>query len=602
MKKKILILLVMLSTCLLFFAKEVYATSEYTTDEVVVEDGYDESYLTFHHEVDSQIKAHTSYIDTKFSGGTTIVVEAKFGVTPKYVMALVLSNDANASQFTEAKQGNDTGKAVLFGSYKGGYVYFQSKSEVTGADISSKYNDGINPNTLFYSKTSYKIIINENGNIDVYAKLTESLATFLSDGGNESTHQKLSSDYIHLYTLESFYSASFIENGYYIGFNVNMGKLAENDVILHHLEVYDSENEILFADNFSHFELVQNDNTNGYYSIPSNVVRQEYGKSIVLTKGKEYTIPHFDVNNISRSVNVGDTLDLTPTLIGLEGNYTITVNYGDEVVQPIEGNKYNFDNQGVYKVLYSLGSINRELFIKAIHKSTQPNLELNFSKELVRDKVDTNSTIVDGKLKLSDGGYFYTKGRSEGFILNLKLDSLTDSANLSIVVGKDGNNKYSLKLTENGIMFIDYFGKETLYECENIISKMSNEAIYIRVTLLGGVLSYAAISESQPKELLNVNLVTISDILFVGQVGLEVSDGDVNASIFQFVNLTDVKNDNTVTVVPETPKAPEISEKPEVPVEEEKDNKVIIIVIISVGVLAVAGTTVFLLRKKIFNG
>ena len=352
MKRKILILSLILFTCLLFIGKTVDASEQYTDDVIVAEDGYEESYLTFHHEISSQITAETSYIDTKFSGETSIVLETKLGVTSRYAIAVVLADSTSTSQFTKTTYG----KAVLLGSYKGGYLYYDAANggEVSCVDIKDKYNDGISADTLFYSKTSFKLVISKNGNIDVYAKLTESLDVFLKDGGNAETHEKLSKEYIHLYTLESFYPASFIENGYYVGINVNMGKLPTNDIILHHVEVLDYDSEVLFADNFSHFELQGTEISNGYYSIPSNTVRQEYGKSIVLTKGEEYVVPRFDLNNIKRSVTVGETLDLTPELINLEGEYTITVKCEDEEISPVQGNEYKFEKQGIYNVLYSL--------------------------------------------------------------------------------------------------------------------------------------------------------------------------------------------------------------------------------------------------------
>ena len=117
--------------------------------------------------------------------------------------------------------------------------------------------------------------------------------------------------------------------------------------------------------------------------------------------------------------------------------------------------------------------------------------------------------------------------------MNLKFNSATENAKLSIVLGKDGDNKYSLTLTETGITYIDYFGNETLYECDNFIGKLvSNEDVYIRVTLLGGILTFAAISENQSKELLNVNdktgTLSRSSLVKLSKISLNVTSAFIS--------------------------------------------------------------------------
>ena len=546
MKNKLLILLMTLFTCILCFEREVEAL-EYATDSVVVDEGYAESYLTFHHEIDSAITAHANYIEQKFVGQSTIIFEAEFGVTNRYVMSIFLNDSNTATMLSQTTYK----KAILFGSCLGGYQYYDN-GECNGSDISTIYNDQISDSTLFYAKTTFKITVSESGSVTVYAKLTESLETYLALGGNETTHAQLSSDFIELYTLEDFYSPELINNGYYIGFNVNMGKLLDNDMILYHLEVYDMENGLLFADNFSKFELAGSSDNNGTYVIPSNVVRGELGKSIVLTKGEAYLVPHFDISHINRVVSVGEAVDLQANLVNLSGDYTLTVTKDGEAVLPSEGMKYIFAEQGIYQLTYTLGDIVRTATIKAINKSTQPTVELNFSKEWNNERIDSkNSSIVDGQLKVADGGYFLTKGFSEGFILNLKLTALSDNAIFKIIVGKSGVNSYVLTLTETGIKFIDYEGNEVNYECENVLAKLSDDtAIYLRIQLLGGKLSYAAIANGESKELLNFSLVEIAGIDYVGQVGVEVTGGEASLALFQFVNMTSVKEDNTNVIAP----------------------------------------------------
>ena len=614
MKNKLLIALLALFTCVLFIGRQVQA--EESEEVVVADSGYEESYLTYTHGSESPITAETSYLAQQFSGASTIIFEAEFGVTNKYVMSVVLNDSNKASLFSQSTYQ----KAVLLGSYKGSYLYYDKTKggEVHCEDVSSLYNDKIDEKTLFFAKTSFKLSVSEDGSITVFAKLTDTKETYLSLGGDEETYNKLSKEYIELYKLENFYPETLIKNGYYIGFNVNMGKLMENDLILYHLEVYDYENGILFADNFSNYEFKDEKGDNGIYVVPSKTLLSKIGTDIVLTKGKEYIVPHFDVNHIKRVVNVGEEIDLSAKLVNLEGEYELTVKNGDEVISPTEGFKYTFTKQGIYKLQYVLGDVNRILTVRAVNRSTQPTVELNFTKEWNQERIDSsNASIVDGKLKLSADGYFLTKGYSEGFILNLKVNSLAEGANLHIVVGKEGNSQYALKLSENGIVFVDYDGTETTYECKNVLEDLSNDnTAYIRVELLGGVLSYSAISSSESKELLNVSLVTIKGIEYVGQVGVMVTGGDLTLSVFQFVNMTSVKDDNTNTV------APELKEEEEEPTEDpiptgpenpepgdnepgdeqpKKSNKLLLIIGIVGGVLVVAAGLVvamILIRKN----
>lgn len=527
------------------------------------EDTYSESYLTYRSGMGSQITNHVNYVDKMISGASSIVIEAKLGENPDSVLAVALGDNKTTTMYSKFS----VCKAITFGSYLKGYTYFDS-SDKFGSNISEIYNDGISEKTLFYSKTTYKIDISKNGTVDVYAKLTETKEQFLADGGTEETYNLLSRDFIKLYSLENFYSESFLNSGYYVAFNVKH-KILTEDVVLYHLTILDGEGGILFADNFTHYGLEGTNPTNGYYAIPSNDLRAQIGTSIVTTIGDEYIVPQFNLDSIPRTVDAGATVDLTPEMVNFNDTYSVTVTKGDATVLD-DTNKFTFTEQGYYTVEYqSAGGVYRKMTVLAINASTQPTVELRFDNESIGDRmVGTNYSVENGFLNINNGS-FMTKGMSEAFIYTIKVSSLSEGADLSIVFGKDGDKCYSLKLTKEGVSFYDYEGQETKYECKDLVTELlNNRPVKIRVTLMGQKLSFSATFENEQRELLGVELFTIEDIVYVGQIGVEVSNGSASIDSMQFVNLTSVKNDNTTTEVPEKPVEDSTPETPDKPDED----------------------------------
>ena len=529
------------------------------------EDSYAESYLTYLHGQGSQITNHVSYVDKMISGASSIVLEAKLGENPDSVLAIALGDNKSTTMYSQFS----IRKAITFGSSLKGYTYFDSNDKF-GSSISEIYNDGISEKTLFYSKTTYKIDISKDGTVDVYAKLTEAKEKFLADGGSEETYNILSGDFIKLYSLENFYSESFLNSGYYVAFNVKH-KILTDDVVLYHLTLLDNEGGILFADNFTHYGLEKDNPTNGYYAIPSNDLRAQIGTSIITTVGDEYIVPQFNLDSIPRTVDVGTTVDLTPEMINFNDTYSITVTKDDSTVLD-STNQFTFAEQGYYTVEYkSVGGVYRKIRILAVNASTQPTVELRFDSESIGDRmVGTNCSVENGFLNLNNGS-FMTKGMSEAFIYTIKVSSLSEGADLSIVFGKDGDKCYSLKLTKEGVSFYDYEGQETKYECKDLVTELlNNRPVKIRVTLMGQKLSFSAIMENEQNELLGVELFTIDNIVYVGQIGVEVANGSASIDSMQFVNLTSVKNDNTTTEVPETPEEDDTTpDDPEEPGEDD---------------------------------
>ena len=529
------------------------------------EDTYSESYLTYHSGMGSQITNHVSYVDKMISGASSIVLEAKLGENPDSVLAIALGDNKSTTMYSQFS----VRKAITFGSSLKGYTYYDSNDKF-GSSISDIYNDGISEKTLFYSKTTYKIDISKDGTVDVYAKLTETKEQFLADGGSEETYNLLSGDFIKLYSLENFYSESFLNSGYYVAFNVKH-KILTDDVVLYHLTLLDNEGGILFADNFTHYGLEKGNPTNGYYAITSNDLRAQVGTSIVTTVGEAYIVPQFNLDSIPRTVDAGATVDLTPEMINFNDTYSITVTKDDATVLD-STNQFTFAEQGYYTVEYkSVGGVYRKIKILAVNASTQPTVELRFDSESIGDRmVGTNCSIENGFLNINNGS-FMTKGMSEAFIYTIKVNSLSEGADLSIVFGKDGDKCYSLKLTTEGVSFYDYEGQETKYECKDLVTELiNNRPVKIRVTLMGQKLSFSATFENEQKELLGVELFTIDNIVYVGQIGVEVANGSASIDSMQFVNLTSVKNDNTTTEVPETPE--EDDNTPDDPEEPGEDD------------------------------
>ena len=528
------------------------------------EDTYSESYLTYHSGMGSQITNHVNYVDKMISGASSIVIEAKLGENPDSVLAIALGDNKSTTMYSQFS----VRKAITFGSSLKGYTYYDSNDKF-GSSISEIYNDGISEKTLFYSKTTYKIDISKDGTVDVYAKLTETKEQFLADGGTEETYNLLSEDFIKLYSLENFYSESFLNSGYYVAFNVKH-KILTEDVVLYHLTILDGEGGILFADNFTHYGLEGTNPTNGYYAIPSNDLRAQVGTSIVTTVGEAYIVPQFNLDGIPRTVDAGATIDLTPQMVNFNDTYSVTVTKGDATVLD-DTNKFTFAEQGYYTVEYqSAGGVYRKMTVLAINASTQPTVELRFDSESIGDRmVGTNYSVENGLLNINNGS-FMTKGMSEAFIYTIKVNSLSEGADLSIVFGKDGDKCYSLKLTTEGVSFYDYEGQETKYECKDLVTELlNNRPVKIRVTLMGQKLSFSATFENEQKELLGVELFTIEDIVYVGQIGVEVANGSASIDSMQFVNLTSVKNDNTTTEVPEKPAEDSAPETPEEPGEDD---------------------------------
>ena len=63
-------------------------------------------------------------------------------------------------------------------------------------------------------------------------------------------------------------------------------------------------------------------------------------------------------------------------------------------------------------------------------------------------------------------------------------------------------------------------------------------------------MTFSAIYENEQRELLGVELFTIDNIVYVGQIGVRAENGEVTLDSMQFVNLTSVKDDNTTTEAP----------------------------------------------------
>ena len=545
--KKINVLLIIISVLLILPIVAVSISAAFQEDATAPEDSYNESYLTYHSEFGSPITGHVNYIDKKISGASTVLIEAKLGDNPDGVLAISLNENKTSTMYTSFAYK----KALTFGASLAGYTYYDGKDQ-KGTDISAIYNDGISKSTLFYSKTTYRIDIAENGTVDVYAKLTESKDVYLANGGNEATYNALSADYIKLYTMESCFPDYLLANGYYITFGVNQKNL-KNDVVLHHITVLDSEGGILFADNFTNYGIINNEQTNGYYAIPSNDLRAQIGTSIIATVGEAYKVPHFNLDRVPRTVYVGEEVDLTPSLVNFDEKYSVTVTDGEPVTLD-SSNKYTFTHQGYYNIKYvSVSQISREITLLVVNKSTQPTLELGFDSPVPENRVVMqNATVGNGTLTLNNG-YLLTSGMSEAFILNLKINGMTEGTDLSIVIGHEGDKEYSLKLTTEGVSFYDYDGNETKYECKDLVTELiNNRTVRIRVMLMGQTLTFSAIYENEQRELLGVELFTIENIAYVGQIGVRAENGEVTLDSLQFVNLTSVKNDNTNTQAPAT--------------------------------------------------
>lgn len=545
--KKINVLLIIISVLLILPIVAVSISAAFQEDATAPEDSYNESYLTYHSEFGSPITGHVNYIDKKISGASTVLIEAKLGDNPDGVLAISLNENKTSTMYTSFAYK----KALTFGASLAGYTYYDGKDQ-KGTDISAIYNDGISKSTLFYSKTTYRIDIAENGTVDVYAKLTESKDVYLANGGNEATYNALSADYIKLYTMEGCFPDYLLANGYYITFGVNQKNL-KNDVVLHHITVLDSEGGILFADNFTNYGIINNEQTNGYYAIPSNDLRAQIGTSIIATVGEAYKVPHFNLDRVPRTVYVGEEVDLTPSLVNFDEKYSVTVTDGEPVTLD-SSNKYTFTHQGYYNIKYvSVSQISREITLLVVNKSTQPTLELGFDSPVPENRVVMqNATVGNGTLTLNNG-YLLTSGMSEAFILNLKINGMTEGTDLSIVIGHEGDKEYSLKLTTEGVSFYDYDGNETKYECKDLVTELiNNRTVRIRVMLMGQTLTFSAIYENEQRELLGVELFTIENIAYVGQIGVRAENGEVTLDSLQFVNLTSVKNDNTNTQAPAT--------------------------------------------------
>lgn len=543
--KKINIFLVIISVLLILPVVALSISANFEEDVTTPESSYSESYLTYHSEFGSPITGHVNYIDKKMVGATTLILEAKLGANPDSILAVSMNDNKTSTMYSSFSYK----KALTFGASLAGYTYYDGADQ-KGTDISTIYNDGISEDTLFYSKTTFKIDIAENGTVDVYAKLTESKEVYLAEGGSEETYNALSADYVKLYTMEECFPEYLIANGYYLTFGVNQKKLV-NDVVLHHITVLDAEGGILFADNFTHYGIVNNQQTNGYYAIPSNDLRAQIGTSIIATIGEAYEVPHFNLDRVSRTVYVGQEVDFTPELINFDEKYTVTVTDGEPITLD-SSNKYTFTNQGYYKIEYVSDShITREITVMVVNKSTQPTLELGFDKPLPENRVVSENATVENGVLVLDNGYLLTAGMSEAFILNLKINSISEGADFSIVVGSADGKEYSLKLTAEGVSFYDYDGNETKYPCKDLLTELINSrSVKIRVMLMGQKLTFSAIYENEQKELLGVELFTVEDIVYVGQIGVRVSNGAAVLDSMQFVNLTSVKDDNTTTEAP----------------------------------------------------
>ena len=523
--------------------------SGYTdTLEITVREKYTESYLTVKQDASAELTSQLAYVDLKLYGAVTAEIEVSLGNAGGGILNAGFFADKTATSF-----GSGTKEKVLrIGASKNGLEYVSAGADATTEPIASHYNDGVSENTLFYSKTSFKLELSEDGTLKVYAKLIEEEPFFL---GDSETYRALSADYILLYTFHDWADEEFTEGGFYFGFGFTTKNLTD-DVTLWRLALSDEDGAILFGDNFYHFTLASTA-TNGYYQIASPAVRNAVGTRLVRAEGSEWLYPYIDTSSVAASVYVGDAVDLSPKLVNMEEDteYAVSVaNAAGEQIAAGEDGKYTFSEQGRYTVRYTAGDVGRKTYITVKNASTQPTVELDFSAAWREDRIESaNAALSEGALTLAGSvdseAYFVTAGNSELFIFTVKILSAQNGA--AVVFGRTASGAYSFSFYEGGVAFTDYTGTRTEFATERDFYGALSEGKYVicRIEVMSGRAVFSAIMEGEPSELIETPLAEVNTVEYVGQVGV-TSEGNAVIDDFKFVNLTSVPNDNTVTQAP----------------------------------------------------
>ncbi len=506
------------------------------------------------------------YINQKFVGTTSLEIEATLGEAAERAMGfgyIKPNNTASGLEGHTYRASSFDDRMIDFGPWKNGVTYFKkinTTSEQLFPWTTSPYDDKASATSCFGAKTTFKIEVNADGDVEISARLTEDKATYLAYNAQttEAVYEALASDYVQIATLENFYDAEMITDGYFIGFFFNTEKVVE-EMKIHKILVRNSANKVLFADNFYYFPAnAEENNAKGKYFLASTTIRSALGTSWVVTRGEEYPLPTIDLSAIEGEVYKGQTYALTPSLRNFPEGSAVSISVAKQGGAPVvlQSGDYVFEEVGAYTVYYTCQDVSEQLEIFCKNKSTQPTVEESFEEEYGTQCVAQGATVAGGRLLLAASennvGSFLTKNYVENFILTVKVNALQGS--ISFVYNLYGGKDCRITLTNTGACYIDEQGVQTVVALEEDIYTAcgAEDGVVFRLEKLGNSLTFSADSSISSNDEIHVPLwsATLPAEQAVGQVGVVVNEGTASIDSFQLVNMTSFVNENTTTTVP----------------------------------------------------
>jgi len=228
----------------------------------------------------------------------------------------------------------------------------------------------------------------------------------------------------------------------------------------------------------------------------------------------------------------------------------LTVTVDGEVITELN---HVFATAGMHTVVYEIRNAEGELldkatvmvFVKA--NSTQNSAETNFNQGYFDGRefsATAGVAVKDGALyfKSEQTALFTTAGYSESFILTFDIVSYV-SGELKVVFGMIGDEEYAFTFLADGIV---KFGEEEYDVGKDVYQILADgNKVTVRVKVFGGKATLYLRASDESVENIDVELLTVSDVILVGKAGFGGANAEFTADNVKFVSLTSLDEDNT---------------------------------------------------------
>lgn len=345
-------------------------------------------------------------------------------------------------------------------------------------------------------------------------------------------------------TITGLYGAEVANGGYFCMF----ARVSGGKSYIYEISVTDANGNTLNKLDFA-YNLLNIDNFNF-----SNTTTAALGMGLYWQEptGEFIPVPTAELilGGIATSVTVGQSVDLTPEIANQAEGDALTVEVDGTTIDSLT---YAFETAGSHTVVYTVKNANGEvldsatiyIFVKVL--STQNSAETNFNQGYFDGnefEATAGVAVSEGRLliKSSEPALFLTKGYSENFILTFEITSYT-KGEIKVVFGKIGDAEYAFTFLSNGNV---KFGDNEYTLDKNIYGLLSDgDTVTVRVKVFGAKASLYLRSSSESVENIDVELLSLTDVIVVGQAGFGGINAEFTADNVKFVSLTSVNEDNT---------------------------------------------------------